>query len=86
MFDGADSSIQMKVVFPRAGYARKGGEWSLRAGEVAVVVCVCWATTFARSRQRVLAQPVPFLIALKQLAPRMQRLELRPGRRPIHTS
>jgi len=49
--------------------------------------CVCvLGDNVRRSRQRVLAQPVPFLIALKQLAPRMQRLELRLVGEPIHAS
>ena len=38
---GRFDTVQMKVMFPRAGYARKGGEWSLRVGELVVVVCVC---------------------------------------------
>ena len=75
----------MKVMFPRAGYARKGGEWPLRVGEgvVMVMVCVRVLGVDARwlSRQRALAQ----LDIAKTLASRMQRLELRPGREPIHT-
>ena len=62
-YDVASGSIQMKVLCPRAGYARKGGEWSLRVGEV-VVVCVCVLGDDARSPaadQRALAQqPTPF--------------------------
>ena len=77
----------MKVLCQRAGYARKGGEWSLRVGEV-VVVCVYWATTLARPQPtsaRLLSSQPRFDIA-KTLALRMQRLELRPGAEPIHAS
>jgi hypothetical protein len=53
-----------------------------------VVVCESWATTLARPQPtsaRLLRSQPRFDIA-KTLAPRMQRLELRPGREPIHAS
>lgn len=86
VYSGASGSIQMKVMCPRGGYARKGGEWLLRVGEVVVVVCVCWATTLARSPEAdsAIAQPPRFDIA-KTLASRMQRLELWPGGEPVLT-
>ena len=51
----------MKVMFPRAGYAREDGEWSLRAGDVVVMLRVCvLSDNSPAAADSALAQPAPF--------------------------
>ena len=61
MCSGAGGSIQMKVMFPRAGYAREDGEWSLRAGDVVVMLRVCvLSDNSPAAADSALAQPALF--------------------------